>query len=450
MRLRTLAVGVIVLAGWTPDAQAQQHASVSGVVIDSIRGGTLQGAEVRVVGTSLVATTDTSGRFHIDSLPLGTYSLRLSHPRLDTLELNVSTVPHTFIAGAGVAFVLAVPSAATVVQRRCSATDRALGNSAILGVVVDATTEFPLGGATVAVSWTDYQLASRSLERKPQVRMATTSVNGTYLVCGVPSDLATGVTAKSGEDSTAAVTVDFSSTLVIQNLFLPRGDADSSHVASVVRGRVTNPSGQPVEGARVAVADNEKFSLTNDRGEFTLEKVMPGTREISVRKLGFTPYVGTFVARLGESDPLDIRLPNTVRVLEAVRVRALRDIGLEKVGFTQRQKMGMGSYMGPDKISGRGSPRLNYLLEAMPYVRRHIAADGKRYVIPPPGKCLRYYVDGRRWSPYGGMTESPDQYLSGIEIGAIEVYGSLFVPPEFAAENCVTVVVWTKWKLGML
>jgi hypothetical protein len=48
---------------------------------------------------------------------------------------------------------------------------------------------------------------------------------------------------------------------------------------------------------------------------------------------------------------------------------------------------------------------------------------------------------------------SPDFFLSGSEIGAIEIYDELSAPAEFArismgGEPCAVVVIWTKRKLG--
>jgi hypothetical protein len=49
----------------------------------------------------------------------------------------------------------------------------------------------------------------------------------------------------------------------------------------------------------------------------------------------------------------------------------------------------------------------------------------------------------------------PDDYLGGVEIGAVEVYSETFVPGRFLAlsrrgDPCNAVVVWTKLTLGML
>ena len=42
-----------------------------------------------------------------------------------------------------------------------------------------------------------------------------------------------------------------------------------------------------------------------------------------------------------------LQLQKAVHTLEAVKVSALRDIGLQRVGFSERQKLGSGKYFTP-------------------------------------------------------------------------------------------------------
>ena len=104
------------------------------------------------------------------------------------------------------------------------------GSAALIGVVSDADSEFPSNGADVTVSWTDYTLSKKSINGIPQRRTGKAKVDGTFLICGIPDDLATGVFASRDADSTAAVTVDFGRKLAIQSFVLP------SPVAAVAAG----------------------------------------------------------------------------------------------------------------------------------------------------------------------------------------------------------------------
>ena len=152
---------------------------------------------------------------------------------------------------------------------------------------------------------------------------------------------------------------------------------------------------------------------------------------------------------------VDITLERYVAILDAVRVNAIRDVGLQKVGFADRQKAAFGKFFGPEEIDRRNPQRLSTLLETAPALRMGTNADGKRYVGGRNGACVAYYVDGFRWSSTNpaDLELSPDAFLSGAELGAVEVYDALSAPPEYMrfstrGEPCAVVVVWTKFKLG--
>ena len=53
--------------------------SISGVVSDSTNGSPLIGANVILKGTSLGAATNTDGRYSIDQIPIGEYTLLASY-----------------------------------------------------------------------------------------------------------------------------------------------------------------------------------------------------------------------------------------------------------------------------------------------------------------------------------------------------------------------------------
>ena len=138
-----------------------------------------------------------------------------------------------------------------------------------------------------------------------------------------------------------------------------------------------------------------------------------------------------------------IKLSTATQVLPTVNVSALREVGLQRVGFTKRKRTAVaGVFFGPREIEGKNSPRLGRIIETVPFFR-----DG-RYV------CIRYWVDGHMWSTASDVdaSEGPDAYLSGAEIAAIEVYSPLYAPAEFVVSSkhgsCASVVIWTKSKVG--
>ncbi|MFL5478225.1 MAG: carboxypeptidase regulatory-like domain-containing protein, partial [Gemmatimonadaceae bacterium] len=109
MRLHALSFAAILLALPALDAPlyAQKtpapkppavavktpRARLSGVVIDSVNGRYLAGAEVVVQGANISLITDSTGKFNVDSLAPGTYQVGVFHPLLDTLGVSLATEP---------------------------------------------------------------------------------------------------------------------------------------------------------------------------------------------------------------------------------------------------------------------------------------------------------------------------------------------------------------------
>src|SRR6266550_1543450 len=82
---------------------------IDGVVVDSLRGGFLAGADIVIEPTtageapadhafnskpdSYTSKTDSLGRFRVDKLPPGTHHVIVFHDRLDTLGISLVTKP---------------------------------------------------------------------------------------------------------------------------------------------------------------------------------------------------------------------------------------------------------------------------------------------------------------------------------------------------------------------
>ena len=450
---------------------APSTTTITGVAVDSVRGGYLRGALVGVSGTALSATTDSLGRFKIDSVPAGAHYLEVMHPLLDSLSLKVRTAPREIRAGEPTTFILSVPSPATIANAKCSADEKARGASVLLGMVTDADTDAPSAGATVTVEWTDYQMTSRTLAKLPQFRTTTVKADGTYKICGIPDDLVAPVIAYRGADSTGTMTVSFERKVAVASFKLPaqataaatatqtpapKAQENVARGNAHLAGKVVDPAGNPLANARVAVEADNASAITDNGGKFDLAGLRTGTRDLMVRRIGFGLVEMPVDVSAVNVRNITVTMSRYVAQLEAVRVSAVRNIGLQRVGFTDRQKSGAGKFIGPDQINSRNPDRLiNVLESAGTALRMGTDASGHRYVTGRHNGCVGYYVDGMRWSSTdpSDFQLSPDFFLSGGEIGAIEIYDELSAPAEFArisnrGEPCAVVVIWTKSKLG--
>ncbi|HEX2723746.1 MAG TPA: carboxypeptidase regulatory-like domain-containing protein [Gemmatimonadaceae bacterium] len=455
VRLLAMVVVAAVMARGSdaqqPAARTLRPAVLAGVVLDSIRGGYLRGASVFISGTGLSATTDSLGRFRIDGIPAGARVMEVQHPLLDSLAIALTTTRRIFNDGDSSFVMLSVPSPRTYAASTCTPGDAAKGPSLIVGTVTDAATGRPSAGASVSVSWTDYEVGRKSILSLPQHHSTQVSAEGNFRICGLPEDLtAAAVVASRASDSTAAVEVNLVGIVATVALKLPAPRAASvsgtapapdtvapspTQGTSFISGRVFTADGAAAGNARVAVEDDDAVVNTKSDGTFTLSGVRPGTRRLTVRKIGFEPFDKAVEISADGTTDVRLVLGKSVAVLKNVVVRAVRDFGLQRVGFTERKSKRSGYFIDPNMVDLRNGPPVGQLVRTLPISRR-------------PG-CMRYFIDGHLQA----AGSDPDEYLSGSEVGAVEVYSSGFVPAEFVSftatgRPCTTVVIWTKWKLS--
>ena len=465
-RLLSLAISVVAgvaAAGAQTPASPSAFATIEGVAVDSLHSDYLRGALILVEGANVTALTDSHGHFRVDSVPPGTHRISVSHAILDTLGLSLVTPPLQLSAGQHLHLDLATPSANTVVLTRCTAPERVVGPHGLFGVVQYAETEEPAAGAKVMLEWVEYESGGNSLRTTPRRRIATVAANGRFKICGLPKDLSATLTAARGPDTTAAVLVHLTSLASTAGLELAEPDeplvvtgGKPGAVTTVPRrrgiltGRVLDKAGVPLSRVRVSVDGDTAFTMSGSDGRFTLRNVRPGTRSIMARRLGFEPTDAVVAIHSATPTNVTVQLGDFVPVLDTVRISAPAvQVGLEKVGFTKRKSIGTGYYLTPDEINSRHAMELPDLLTMAPMLRRQ-TVDGKQVIMGRPqggsNGCVNYIVDGVPWT--GGGIED---FIRPSEIGAIEVYSTGFTPAAFMSpiEQCETVAIWTKIKLGV-
>ncbi len=156
--------------------------TLDGLVFDSTRMEPLEGVVVAVPGETVSASTDSDGWFRLVSLLGGDQTIRMRHPRLDSVGFTFPDVPVSLARGDTVTMVFAVPSLATVRAALCpdSTTARAPGGGRMVYGVVQDQSGVPVPNAVVtAVSLEDES------DVQPAQRVYTDD-RGWYAVCGVP------------------------------------------------------------------------------------------------------------------------------------------------------------------------------------------------------------------------------------------------------------------------
>ena len=480
MRRFIVVIGTVcALTAALSDVRAQatssqpELATISGVALDSIRGGYLRNAVISVRGTDRHTLTDSAGRFRIDSIPPGERSLLIRHALLDSVGLSVVTRPQAILPGQSISMVVSTPAPATVMSAKCPSATRQSGRSVIVGSVFEAQTDDPSTGAQVTAEWTELQLRKKSIEAVPQRRSALVSTDGTFRLCDLPADFRSGIKAVRGADTTAATNIDLSSGLAIVALHLPRSSTDAgvprattdpapslrpADDRTVVNGRITDIDGQPVGGARVSIEEDHLTAMTAADGTFRIRGAKLGTRTMTIRKLGFEPVRTTIDLKSREPFPVNLTLAKFVAVLEDVTINALRDRGLDRIGFNARRHKGTGTFITPEDLARRNPIRVNDILRVASYLRFTRLPNGTDIVSGRPsivaggaGGCVRYFVDG---TPWVSTDDSPDSFYHPSEIGAVEVYPPTLVPSQFMrfsqrGELCYVVMLWTKSALQL-
>lgn len=443
-----LAAAVLVWLAATPVAaaqQASQSGTIVGFVADSINRRPLANAFIALEGTGLGAPSDTAGAFVLSEVPAGSYRAAVMHELLDVLHMAVRTSEFRVAAGDTVRLFLGIPSAGTVIRRRCDLATGEADTAALFGVVTAADGS-PAGGATVLLRWRQVLIASDlRFQEREQFRAAVTLPDGTYHVCGLPDDLAAEVRVTRGADTSGTVPVRIPLTgVAVVQLGLPE-PADASGASAAVRGRVLDRNGRPVAGAQIVIGEGGG-GTADTAGTYAVTGLRAGSQTLIIRRLGYEMREIPLLLRRGELREMDVVLDDFVPLMEEVIVRARRDAALERVGFAVRQRSGNGFHVTPEQISRSSASRVSDLLMEAPML--NVTGSGSnRRVMGRRGTgsgCVNYFIDGRL------SNDSPDLIVNPQEVAAIEAYPRGLAPALFlGVSDCEVVLIWTKAHLRL-
>lgn len=435
-----------VRAQSTPTVPAKT-AAIIGFVEDSLRGGPLAAAEVTLVGTDYAALTDLSGRFIFDGLAPGAYFIRIEHPFLDTLGIALMLRPVTLVEGQKVGVGASTPSLDAFRNANCPKGGVNLGPTMVFGRVLDADTEAPLANAAVSIVYRDVNGLPGTAER---VRNARSGADGNFAVCGLPEQVKGSLQVSFGGQKTAEITFkNVGSPIAAARVAIGGGPP-----RALLSGRIVAANGAPVPDANVSLEGVQGSVTSNSDGMFSMKELPSGTQMMLVKKVGFAPVSRVVELNTREPVRLTFTMADAAQALAAVRVTGQMDNALNRVGFADRARQGLGKFLGPDDIEKmrpemsldivRDIPGFKVRATGMGRILESTRAGGSA----TPG-CVNVYVDRSRFDQL-----SPgdlDQAIPVANIGAVEIYNSISsVPTEFsnAGRPCPTIVIWTKTRLG--
>ncbi len=455
-----------------------------GVAYDSVRAQPLALATIQLVnardrGDTRAIRADSLGRFSVDSLEPGPWIVGALHPSLDSLAVDELAVRVEVTAKGTSRTVIAVPSGRALVARVCGDA-AARDSSGYVHGVLRNTRNIEVGApGTVRIQWVEFALKNARLERSLGGVEVSSTPTGRYVVCGVPPGGTLRVRAWSGADSTGVLDVALP-TYGIARLDLLIGEARrttmvvaaASAVASdsvadslaateieVVRGTAridgitrvfTRGAGdQPLANARVTVWGNGLDVRSASDGRFALSGLPTGSYLLETTAIGYQPSREIVALRADASLTVSTRLERLL-VLDTVQVRAQRRrlLGPSMVDFEERRQRGFGKFLGPEDLDTRVESQTSDLFAALAGVRVVPGAGGDRVLLRGDfrGSCVpTVFIDGTRILNIDGQ-ESINDYVSPMEIRAIEVYVSAVTrPPEFTmgTSTCGSIVIWT-------
>ncbi len=187
--------------------EADLGGRISGVVFDSVRSG-LSGARVFVEGTDVEVMTDGSGRFELNRLEPGIYSVNYSHPYLERYAFAAEPFEVEVREGVETPSQInfAAPTVSRILDNLCRDEERpddtaniprggvVRYDGVLAGQVTDAAGA-PMPGIVVRVLSRGYDInqdsetgAIISLRELRGGMAVTTNASGQYRVCWVPVD----------------------------------------------------------------------------------------------------------------------------------------------------------------------------------------------------------------------------------------------------------------------
>lgn len=453
--------GTLVSQQKTPSAPAQAEtagkAQISGTVVDSLNGGYLAGAEVVIQGAKATFVTDSIGRFNADGLPPGEYQVGIFHPLLDTFGISLATRPFHVGPDSASYIALAVPPARTIIRNTCPARPRPEGTSAVIGQVIDPETRQPVAGAEVSIAWTKMEASKEAgVRRSPRLLRDSTGASGLFRLCGLPSSIRATLQARRAGSVTAEIPIaigDSETELFGRTLLLSKADSGTKVGNAMVSGTVILEGSLTNAGSRVEVVGTDVVVLTNEKGEFVIRNLPSGSQVLLARHLGFGAETVPVDLSSREPKRVTIKLPKFVAVIDPVVVTARRAGTLEKVGFSRRQKSGMGYFLDQEQIQRMRPNRLTDILRTVPGLRvtysngGEVVTSSRGAVSFSSGDCVQYYLDDMLWQ--SAQPGDINQFVNGSEIVAAEVYQATNVPAQYSRgmQACTTIVLWTKARI---
>ena len=466
MRVRSLRFAILatssVLLARGAAAQTAPDGRLEGTVTDSVHARPLAGVRVVAVGADGraesrgAASTDTSGWFHIDSLPAGRYLVGLESPLLDSLEITVAPREIAVTDGASARVDLALPSAAKLRSAVCSGAHVPAEKGVLYGHVVDAASEAPLVGAVVVAAWREMTVDRTTLRPETNDRIATdtTDEGGWYRLCGVPTGSwvsyqlqhlgRTGPVIRTLMDTTLGIAIrhlSLDARSAVDDSATTAGTIGAAAETGTARltGVIRGAGDLPLASAEVRVLGTRAIAQTDAMGRYTLGNLPAGTQLLEVRRLGYGVADIPVELRSDVTVNGDMRLQKIVN-LDSVRVVAM---GTRYREFSDHRAHSMyGVFLDQETLQKEHAVQMSDIIRMIPGFI--IRGEGPFAQVlsarsPTLHPCRVNVI-------VNGIPNQPINDYPPVMVGAVEAYREGEITPNdyFDLRGCATIAIWTK------
>ncbi|MFI5229348.1 MAG: carboxypeptidase regulatory-like domain-containing protein [Gemmatimonadales bacterium] len=437
--------------------------TVTGIVADSVSGSPIARARVALAGTSVASPTDSAGRFRLESVIPGEYTLEVHTPGLDSI--GATTEMAVMATGDSSRIEVRVPTPVQVAGALCGSHNGGLakGEGAVLGGVRDSSGG-TAGAVEVTAEWDDYAVRvtprGAIVFNRPHALQTRSDARGAFTLCGVPNDAALTLRAGAAGKRSTPVRIRVTPSARVVRVALAI-DPTLAAVASFAGAVLADSTAQPLVGAEVSLPDAGLMALTNDQGVFRLTDVPIGEQRVLVRRLGYAPLDQRLTFEPNAVVTRRIVL-NRVVVLDSVVVEAS---SADLPDFEDHRKLGLGHFFTRADLAKRDVSHLDEILETIPSLRIYHDKfqPTKAFVVRSRGAVslsqihgtniddcyASVYVDGYPVFGKAGAGGEPFDVntIPPNLIEAIEYYaGPAETPAKYSGVNstCGVLVIWTR------
>jgi hypothetical protein len=216
---------------------------------------------------------------------------------------------------------------------------------------------------------------------------------------------------------------------------------------AVVAGTVVDQStGQPLPMVRFRIFRPDASErpvwedLSDAGGRFITDPLPLGDYEVEAEAFGFSTVFHDLELAEGGVTDLRLEMVPVALALDPVVVTARRETRLERGGFWERRRVGLGHTFTREEIEERNPGSVSDLFYRVPGSRVVRTGLGAPQILLRRGCVPQLVVDGTPVArPY-----RLDEMISVGALEALEVYHGATSPARFSASSCGTIMAWTR------